>query len=304
MKMSFMVSPDDNGKRIVDILRSTHGMSSLLTKRIRLYGSLTIAKKDRRMIDIAYSGDIIDIVYKDGNGLQGEVPSRNGVEIIYSDQYIVLMSKPAGMVTHPVSYHQSGTLTDIYSDFALHPVSRLDRETSGLILMARDPHSHYVLACQHSSGNISKEYRALCHGAFLPGSGMIAAPIGRRKDTRMLRRVTPDGADARTEYKTIEYFRSSDISFMSFYLHTGKTHQIRVHCLYTGHPLLGDSLYGPYSNENAHYLSTMQYDRSIDRQALHSFRLTFLHPSSRMPMDFTSELPSDIGSLLTDLRNN
>ena len=294
MKMTFKVENKDDGKRIVDVLKDTYGMSSMLTKRIRLYGSLKVNTVDRRMIDPAYNGDIIDVAYDERPEEPFEVPDREGVHIVYSDRNIIVASKPSGMVTHPVSYHQSGTLTDIYKDFRIHPVSRLDKDTTGLILLARDPYSHYALASGHNSGGFYKEYRAICHGSFDPPLGIIDSPIGRRSDTKMLRRVTASGAGACTEYETIDSYHGGEISYLKFILHTGKTHQIRVHCLYSGHPIVGDPLYGPNSNENAHYCSSMDHDSKINRQALHAYRLSFRHPITGKAIDITCDLPYDM----------
>lgn len=305
MRLTFSVAPSDNGKRIIDILRSTYGMSSLLAKRIRLYGTLKVDGSDRRMIQSASAGETIFVSYDETSDNEPEdIPDRSGVHILFSDRYIAVASKPAGMVTHPVSNHREGTLTDIYSDFRLHPVSRLDRLTSGLILLARDPYSHYLLACQHGSDNFLKEYSAFCHGIFSPPAGMIVAPIGRRSDTRMLRRVTPDGSSASTEYLTLESWPEHDISYVRFRLHTGKTHQIRVHCLYSGHPIIGDSLYGPGSNENAHYINSMFFEDLINRQALHAGKLEFMHPVYGKVMSFEAALPDDMGKIRNYLRNS
>lgn len=303
MNLSHQVSSDDNGRRVVDILRSTVGMSGLLTKRIRLYGTMTVNGIPSRMIDPAFTGDNIYITYRELEVSEPvTVKGRAGIGILYSDKNILVVVKPAGMVTHPTSNHQSGTLTDHFSELVLHPVSRLDRETSGIILIARDPHSHYSLALQHKSLVMKKEYLGIQHGIFNPLSGLIDAPIKRRDNTIMLRCVSPDGAAALTRYETIEKFTNVDASLVKFSLETGRTHQIRVHSLYMGHPIIGDGLYGSSSNENAHYQKSGFLDREISRQALHAVSVAFNHPISGEEMHFEAPVPEDMKLLLQKIR--
>ena len=303
MILSHQVTQKDNGKRVVDILNGTFGMSRLLTKRIRLYGTMTVNGIPCRMIDPAHTGDAIHMTYRENDAAEPEtVSGRAGIDILYSDRYILVVVKPAGMVTHPTSNHQSGTLTDHFPELMLHPVSRLDRETSGIILIARDPHSHYTLALQHKNNTMKKEYLGIQHGIFSPENGRIDAPIRRRANTIMLRCVAPDGAAAITRYETIGKFPNVGASLVKFSLETGRTHQIRVHSLYLGHPIIGDGLYGASSNENAHYQKSGFLDRVIHRQALHAAYLTFDHPITGDRMFFEAPMPDDMESLLREIR--
>ncbi|MHB8961777.1 MAG: RluA family pseudouridine synthase [Saccharofermentanales bacterium] len=305
MKLTHQVTTEDNGKRVVDILNGTVGMSRLLVKRIRLYGTMTVNDIPSRMIDPAYAGDMIHMTYRESKVPEPDnVSGRAGIGILYSDKNILVVSKPAGMVTHPTSNHQSGTLTDHFQELVLHPVSRLDRETSGIILIARDPHSHYSLALQHKNNIMKKEYLGIQHGIFNPENGRVDAPIRRRADTIMLRCVAPDGAIAITRYETIEKFPDVGASLVKFTLETGRTHQIRVHSLYMGHPIIGDGLYGASSNENAHYQKSGFLDNEIHRQALHAAYLTFDHPITGKRMHFEAPLPDDMEALLRKIRQN
>ncbi|MHB1453634.1 MAG: RluA family pseudouridine synthase [Saccharofermentanales bacterium] len=304
MILTHRVSPGDNGKRVVDILRSTVGMSGLLTKRIRLYGTMTVNGIPSRMIDPAFTGDDISMTYREREVSEPEiVEGRSGIGILYSDRNIIIVVKPAGMVTHPTSNHQSGTLTDHFPELVLHPVSRLDRETSGIILIARDPHAHYSLALQHKNLIMKKEYLGIQHGIFNPASGVIDAPIKRRDNTIMLRCVSPDGAAAVTRYETVEKFLNVGASLVRFSLETGRTHQIRVHSLYAGHPIIGDGLYGASSNENAHYQRSGFLDHEISRQALHAASITFDHPITGQKLHFESPMPEDMALLLQNIRS-
>lgn len=302
MEYLFIVSHEDNKKRIVDILKNTHGMSSILTKKIRLYGSLKLNGVHARMIDCASTGDEISAWYFTSGKTDEKLPDRDGIKILYSDKYVVMASKPGGMVTHPVSIYKAGTLTSIYEDYDLHPVSRLDRETSGIILLARDSHSHYMLSKQHIDKTIKKEYVGICYGLYENQEGFITSPICKRKNIRMLRHVSPEGAYAKTKYSTIKSFPKLNISFMRFELETGRTHQIRVHSLYSGHPLLGDSLYGAISNENAHWQKSFFLESFISRQALHAEKVAFYHPFTNKRIKIHDELPEDMNFLLEKIK--
>jgi 23S rRNA pseudouridine1911/1915/1917 synthase len=304
MIMNHRVSLHDNGKRVVDILRGTVGMSGLLTKRIRLYGTMTLNGGFARMIDPAFVGDEIAVTYRESTLQEPEqVSARSGIEVLYSDRQILVVTKPAGMVTHPTPHHQSGTLTDHFAELNLHPVSRLDRETSGVLLIARDPHAHYALAMQHKDHTMKKVYLGIHHGVFDPLHGRIDVPIKRRPDTIMLRCAAPDGAIASTEYTTVEHFDQTGASLVRFVLGTGRTHQIRVHALYMGHPIIGDGLYGASSNENAHYQRSGFLDREIARQALHASEIEFNHPVTGERMKFIARMPEDMEHLLSILRS-
>lgn len=303
MILSHQVCAADSGKRVVDILKGTVGMSSLLTKRIRLYGTMTVNGVPSRMIDPAQEGDCITVAYRDRESQEPEtVCARGEIDILYSDRSIIVAVKPAGIVTHHTSNHQSGTLVDFFQELETHPIHRLDRETSGILLIARDPHSQYVLSGQQKNHCMEKEYLGINHGIFAPSGGFIDAPIARRPDTIMLRHVSPEGSPSLTEYATVEGFPRAGASLMRYSLKTGRTHQIRVHTLYAGHPIIGDGLYGASSLENAHYQRSARFDREIGRQALHAASLAFDHPITGERMRFESALPEDMRQLLSKLR--
>ena len=167
MKINHTAAQIDHGKRLVDVLTGNLGMSRLLVKKIRLYGSVYVNNKHHRMIDPVYYNDNIFLIYDEPFEKEPvRISERNGIRILYSDEYLVIISKPSGMVTHPTSNHQNNTLLDNFRDIKLHPVSRLDRETSGIIVLARNPHCHYRLSLQHQEKSIVKKYIAVNHGIF------------------------------------------------------------------------------------------------------------------------------------------
>jgi 23S rRNA pseudouridine1911/1915/1917 synthase len=175
----------------------------------------------------------------------------------------------------------------------IRPVSRLDKDTSGIIIFALNPFVQERLIRQMHTGLYIKEYIGIVHGRMERTSGTIDLPIDRVPGSIMLRHVTPDGAPSITHYEVIEHF--CDSAFLKFRLETGRTHQIRVHCQAVGHPLLGDTLYPLPEYENAH-------SGLMARQALHSIRTAFVHPVTGSSVIIGSDIPDDIKKALEILR--
>lgn len=305
MKLNHIVESKDNQKRVVDILCGTLGMSRLLAKRIRLYGILTVNDKHFRMIDLASEGDRIFLSYKEPLITPViNLPDRENIKVLFCDEYLVVVSKPSGIVTHPTTGHQSGTLTDLFGEVKLHPVSRLDRETSGVIIFARDPHSHYKLSRQHQDKTMKKEYIGFIHGIFDPLSGTINEPIKRAPDSIMLRCVDSEGDISVTHYETIRTFPHISTSIVRFCLETGRTHQIRVHSLHNGHPLIGDGLYGASSKDSGHFQKSAYLDDVLGRQALHAECVTIFHPRTGERMTFKADFPEDMVNLINRMESD
>lgn len=299
MKLKYIVEKQDHQKKVVDILCGRLGMSRLLSKRIRLYGTLNVNGNHYRMIDPVSEGDCIFISYQEPAVVPPLIlEDRDNIKVLFCDEHILVVSKPAGIVTHPTSGHSSGTLTDLFPELKLHPVSRLDRETSGVIILARDPHSHYLLSLQHQNKSIEKDYIGFVHGVFNPREGSIKSSIKRKPDSIMLRCVADDGDTAVTHYETIRSFETLDTSVVKYRLETGRTHQIRVHSLSVGHPLIGDGLYGASSRDNGHYQKSAFLDVVLGRQALHASSITFTHPITKERLTCTAEMPEDMKDLL------
>jgi len=305
MKLEHIVEKQDHQKRVVDILCSRLGMSRLLTKRIRLYGIVNVNGSHHRMIDPVSEGDCIFISYQEPDIAPPAIlTDRENIRILFCDEYILVVAKPSGMVTHPTTGHQTGTLIDMFPEQKLHPVSRLDRETSGVIILARNPHAHYLLSLQHQNKTIKKEYIGFVHGIFDPEEGSIRTSIMRKPGSIMLRCVADDGDTAVTHYETIKTFPRLDTSVVKFRLETGRTHQIRVHALSLGHPLIGDGLYGASSSDNGHYQKSAYLDDVLGRQALHACQITFDHPVTKERLSFTADLPEDMSRLLARMETD
>ncbi|MDD2533759.1 MAG: RluA family pseudouridine synthase [Eubacteriales bacterium] len=294
MEIIYWVTEKDHGVRAVDVLTSRTGMSRLLAKKIRLYGELLKNGKHWRMIDPVETGD--QLIARTLNQRLDQNPLRNvpSLPFIYQDEWLAIINKPAGIVVHPTFNHESGTITDLLSDLPLHPVSRLDRDTSGLVLIAKNGHAHHVITSQ----KMKKQYWALVHGQMPADQGLIDAPIARDPNSIIKRMVSPEGAFAQTTYRVQHYFKYSDISAVKFELLTGRTHQIRVHCQTIGHPLVGDTLYGQPDD------TADKYDLILKRQALHAIYLQFMHPISQQLISVHAPLPQDLRGLITLLRTD
>lgn len=299
LELIYEVLAEDNGQRAVDVLMRRTGMSRLLSKKIRLYGELLCNSQPHRMIDPVCTGDLLVARFRPGLPTLRQVP---GVGFRYLDDWILVADKPAGMVTHPTFLHETGSLTDLLADSPLHPVSRLDRDTTGLVLIARNGHAHYVI----SHHVMKKTYLALIHGRLPAPAGLISAPIRRSPCSIMLREIHHAGARARTIWQELRYFAADDISLVRYELLTGRTHQLRLHSQACGCPIVGETLYGRLIADDRLERDKMldKWDRLIGRQALHAASLSFRHPISGQIMRVTAPLPADFLGLLAELRHH
>jgi len=289
MRLEHHVTEDEQGRRAVDVLLARTRMSHQLSKRIRLYGSLTCNGIPHRMIDPVTWGDHLVAFLPDQ--VSAMIEESAGIPIVYQDDWLLIVDKPAGLVTHPTSFHRQDSLLTRLSSGHLHPVSRLDRDTSGLVLIGRNSHAHYLMSRTY----IDKVYLTVVRGCPTPLSGVISQPIARAPGSIIERRVDPEGDEAVTEYRVLRHFKEADCSLLLVRLMTGRTHQIRVHMQSIGHPLIGETLYG---SSEKHPM-----DSRLSRQALHAFRLSFMHPIEHKTISVVSRPPADFVHLLLDCRN-
>lgn len=236
--------------------------------------------------------------------------------VLHEDPYIIVLNKPAGLVVHPASGHWSGTLANALlshcSDLAgiggeMRPgiVHRLDRDTTGVMVVAKNDKAMDVLAKQFRKGMIHKEYLALVHGVPEPPEGRIETLIGRsRVDRKKMSTRPATGKNAITNYAVVQ--SSGLCSLVRLRIETGRTHQIRVHMAYLGHPVVGDQKYGKKkrpvlakSDENNELVELLF---SIPRQMLHAECLAFQHPVDNAPVEFRAPLPSDMAELMSRLK--
>lgn len=227
-------------------------------------------------------------------------PEKMDLDIYYEDRDVIVVNKPRGMVVHPAPGHLSGTLVnglmahckDLSGiNGVLRPgiVHRIDKDTSGLLMAAKNDYAHEKLSQQLSNKTVTRKYKAIVHGMIPHDVGTIDAPIGRDPKDRQKMAVVDNGKHAVTHFRVLERF--SQYSLIECELETGRTHQIRVHMKYIGHPLAGDPKYGPKKTLN------------IEGQALHAEVLGFIHPRTEEYLEFKAPLPDDFSRILTFLRS-
>ncbi len=240
------------------------------------------------------------------------------IDVVYEDEYLLIVNKPAGMVVHPALGNYTGTLVNALLNYTNNLsdmnepgrpgiVHRLDKETSGLLLVAKDVWTHAQLAKQFAAHTTEREYWAVCWGLFKDSTGEIIGNITRSKKDRKIFTVdNSEGKHAHTFYEVIEEFEFC--SLVRLKLKTGRTHQIRVHMAYTNHPVFGDPTYGGrrivYGTELAKMRSRVNNLLKImERQALHAKTIGFIHPHTKERVFVESDLPEDINRLIEDLRD-
>ncbi len=300
MQFNHVVTSSEHGRTLKSVMSHELNMSSTMIKRIKLYGTLEVNGVHATVKHILSENDIIYASYDDDVGALNKVPE---IPVLYEDEYFAVVNKPSGMVTHPTHGHLDDSLLTALnpSGHPLHPVMRLDRETSGLVIVAKTGHIHKLFTEQ----KIRKIYNAAVFGYLEPQEGSIDLPIRRRVGSVMIRDVcdiNDEGAhDCLTLYKTLAYDEDLNISLIEYELKTGRCHQIRVHSTYSGHPLVGDGLYGPCSIDNPSdaYPMAEDIDKRCGRLALHAKRISFTHPVTGEEMSFDSDLPEQIKGLST-----
>jgi 23S rRNA pseudouridine1911/1915/1917 synthase len=245
------------------------------------------------------------------------LPEPIPLDILYEDEYVIALCKPPGMVVHPAHGNRTGTLVNAllhHSDSlssvggAFRPgiVHRLDKETSGFMIVAKSDEIHHALASQFSKRQVTKEYHAIIWGEFPKSSGIIEGALGRHPRDRKSFAVVDHGKESQTEYRVLETY--DFLSLLSLHPRTGRTHQLRVHLQHTGHPIFGDSVYGgrnrglgrlnPQQRKQA-----VQYLDMMPRVALHSRSLRFYHPVQNKPMEINCPWAEDFRKLVETLRH-
>lgn len=260
--------------------------------------NILVNKKFEKVSYKVQSGDVIDITIPPVKSLSLEAENLH-LDIVYEDSDVIVVNKPQGMVVHPSAGHPDHTLVNglLYHtrDLADSPegfrpgiVHRIDKDTSGLLMIAKNDKARESLEKQLSEKINKREYLAIVHGNFEVENGIINAPIGRNPNNRKQMAVNPKGKDAVTHFTVLEQFKN--YSLVKCVLETGRTHQIRVHMKYIGHPLAGDPLYGPKKTLSGH------------GQFLHAKTLGFYQPSTNDWLEFSAPLPTIFEKQLENLR--
>lgn len=294
MKIDFQVTEEFDGKKVYQLLRGPMKLSGHLIGLLKTSDGILVNGRPARTIDIVEAGDIVSAVmeFHEKSYMKAEnIP----LSIIYEDDLILAVNKSPHMTVHTSAGHQTGTLAQgVLWHFEkqglsvkIRPVNRLDRDTSGIVLFAKNAYVQHRLICQMKENGIYKEYLGIVHGCFNPLTGTIRLPIARKEGSILERTVDKSGDDSITHYETVHVY--GDLSLVKFVLETGRTHQIRVHAKAMGHPVLGDWLYSD--------IPTVL----IDRQALHSYKISFSHPLTGEKIDLTAPLPEDMKKVLASL---
>jgi 23S rRNA pseudouridine1911/1915/1917 synthase len=292
-KLRFVIDEKNAGVKLVHFLKVEIKMSSRFTKKMARNGLASINGRRGMNSDILNAGDIVEIII-DGEETQDIDAENIPINVVYEDKDLLIVNKPPFMVVHPTKSHQSGTLAngivnyfkETGQDCIVRLVNRLDRDTSGLIIIAKSQFAHQQMANMLIGNSIEKYYIAIVEGNIDVGR-TIDLPIGRPAAESIRREVMEEGQRAVTHFEVLS--SSEDVTCVNIKLETGRTHQIRVHMSHIGHPLLGDTLYGKES----------EY---INRQALHAYKLKFNNIRNNEPIEVVVDLPEDMKEVLN--RNN
>ncbi len=314
--MIIKVTDADAGNRLDAYLAGAVGISRSAATRAIEEGRVRISGKTPTKKHLICPGD--EIEYTECEPQPYDVCAQNiPLDIVYEDADIIVINKPKGMVVHPAAGNPDGTLVNalLYHcgeslsgiGGVLRPgiVHRIDKDTSGLLVCAKNDFSHTALSASLEVHGIVREYHALVTGGFRDGCGRVDLPIGRHPvDRKRMAVITGDGARAKnavTDYEVLEDFfvESGKISYLKLRLQTGRTHQIRVHMSHLGHPLLGDEIYGGGKSR-----FEKKHKSLLSGQTLHAAALTLSHPRTGELMRFEAELPDYFGRLLEILRSN
>ena len=276
-----------NFLNVKDVLKNYFGISSRLLLKLKKNNSVYLNNSICNLNDLVSVGDTVSFCLNYEEDNSNIVATNIPLNIVYEDECLLIINKPPNIAIHPSMLHYDNSLSNgvkyYFNLIGLHkkirPVNRLDRNTSGLVIFAKNEYVQEFLIKEMQIKTFSKEYLAILEGTLDKKQGTINAPIARKKDSIIERCVDNSGDNSITHYKVLKEF--DNFSLVNFKLETGRTHQIRVHSSYIGHPILGDDLYGNKSN-------------LINRQALHSYKISFIHPKTRRKMHFEIDMTQDM----------
>lgn len=292
--ISFTISQAYSGKSIRHFLKC-RGFSSTQLRKLKNEGLIFHNHQRALLHSSLKEGDLVEIHFPEEES-KSIKPEPIPFSILYEDNDLLVINKSSGIAVHPTLNHPTGTLANGVVHYfqekgiqrLFRPVNRLDKDTSGIVIVALHAYAQYQLSEQMKRGEFIKRYIAFVHGRISEDEGEILARIGRKSDSIIEREVREDGQHAHTHFKVLESFNEGTL--LEVQLLTGRTHQIRVHFSYLGHPLMGDDLYGGER-------------KRINRQALHAQMVEFIHPVTNEPICITAPWPNDITKLYQELKD-
>ncbi|MBE5962490.1 MAG: RluA family pseudouridine synthase [Lachnospiraceae bacterium] len=300
-KLEYQIKEEQNGKTIQEFLKEKEYSRAILVELKKTKTGITKNGTWAFVNETLFSGDVLGIEVTEEESSENIVPMEGNLDILYEDEDILVVNKPYDMPIHPSVNNYDNTLANAVAyyyksqniPYVFRCINRLDRDTTGATVIAKNMLSAGILSKQVKERRLKRTYAALVEGVTKE-EGIIDFPIGREEGTVIKRKVDlKEGKHAVTHYKRQQVVKvgEEEVSLLSLQLETGRTHQIRVHMSYIGHPLLGDFLY----NETNHMLT---------RQALHSYKICFDHPVTGEYMEITAPLPADMQGLLDENRGN
>lgn len=292
LKLDYQVEPKDETLKIIDVLATSMNISSRLIRKCKNHKNIFLNGQNGSVNRLVKAGDIITLMLDhDENTFE---PNPMPVEIVYEDGDMLAVNKGPFLVVHPTKGHPQGTLANALSyyqyqkgqDYKIRFINRLDRDTSGIVLIAKNAFSQQVISDQMQSNSVGKKYIAVVDGILEQDEGTLDFPIEREFESDIRRAVLAHGLPSVTHYKVMRRFLNQTL--VEIQLETGRTHQIRVHFSHIGHPVHGDSLYGTPSN-------------LINRQALHCAEMTFIPPRGSSKVVAQAVLPEDMEMLIKSI---
>ena len=290
MKLTYIVT--DSDESIKQILKNKFNMSDRFILKLKSSNSIYINDVPVFINYKIQVNDILTIIENSKEDSSNIVSNSNiKLNILYEDDFLLIVDKPSNLPVHPSILHYEDSLSNAvkyhFVKIGLHkkirPVNRLDKDTSGIVIFAKNEYIQECLVKQMKQNVFKKKYLAVLSGILEKDSGTISAPIARKNNSIIEREIREDGDLAISHFKVLERF--NNMTLVEYTLETGRTHQLRVHSKYIGHPIVGDSLYG---SENS----------LISRQALHAYEVSFVHPINKEKMLIHSNLPDDIKRLV------
>ena len=292
-RVCLTVPPERAGQKVDTLLRKELGLSGTVIRRIKWLPDGILLDGTRVFTSCRVEpGQVLSVRLSDPEVRSGVVPAPGPLDIVYEDGDLLVVNKAPGVLVHPGTGHFSDTIGNFLMEYYknqgieadFHPVHRLDKGTSGLLVVAKHPHAQERLKGQLHTAEFRRTYLAVCLGSPPAEAGEVDAPIGMAEGSILARAVRPDGLPAKTRYQVLK--RRGDRTLVRLELVTGRTHQVRVHMAYLGCPLAGDFLYG------------VEDPDLIGRPALHSWRLEVRQPVTGEQLTFQAALPEDMARLM------